>query len=124
MINHLKNINFYVILLSDMMLFALSLIGAFCLRFDFDFTHVHFKSILLLLPYVVGGKVVVFVFMGLYRGMWRYVSLGDMVRLLYAAFISSLLITGVDRFPVSVPGVSAVGVCAGFFSDAVFCGRV
>jgi len=122
MINQLKNINFYVILLSDMVLFALSLIGAFCLRFDFDFTNTHFKTILLLLPYVVGGKAVVFVFMGLYRGMWRYVSLGDMVRLFYAAFFSSLLITGVIGFLFRFQGFPRSVFVLDFFMTLFFVG--
>ncbi len=98
MIRQFKNINFYVVLFGDMALFALSLIGAFCLRFDFDFTNAHFQGILLMLPYVVGLKAVVFVFMGRYRGMWRYVGLSDMLQLMYAVFISSVLLTGVVGF--------------------------
>ena len=92
MMTQMKNRNFYLMLVTDMCLFALAFSGAYLIRFDFGLSTDMRVQIAYLLPVVVPVKTLTFLFMGLYRGMWRYSSLSDMWNLLKATALSSLLI--------------------------------
>lgn len=87
-----KNLNFYAMVIGDIVLFAMAHVMAYCLRFDFDPNLWENEQIRSLLPVVVLLKVFVFFGFGLYRGMWRYTSLKDLRRLVQASILSSLFI--------------------------------
>ena len=90
MIHQLKNRNFYVILVGDLVLFAASLILAYGLRFSLDIPEKDWNRILFLLPFLLPLKAVVFMLMGVYRGMWRYTSVPDALRLVKASVLATL----------------------------------
>jgi FlaA1/EpsC-like NDP-sugar epimerase len=46
-----------------------------------------------MLPYVIVTKIACLYFFDLYRGMWRYTSISDLLNIIKAALTSSLLIT-------------------------------
>jgi FlaA1/EpsC-like NDP-sugar epimerase len=92
MFRQLKNRNFYLMVVGDMVLFALALVGAYFVRFDCSPSEEMFRQALDLLPYVLPVKIAVFFSFGLYRGMWRYSSLSDIWGLLKATVLSTLLI--------------------------------
>ena len=92
MIQQLKNRNFYVVLAGDLVLFAASLLLAYGLRFSLDIPDVEWKRIGFLLPWLLATKVVVFYSMGVYRGMWRYTSVPDAMRLAKASVLATLAI--------------------------------
>jgi len=74
-------------------LFVLSWFLAFGLAFNFlNFDQWLTRYWLPLLPVVVLVKVVIFGYSGLYRGSWRYVSMRDFLRVLRAAWFSSVVI--------------------------------
>jgi len=92
MLQQLRNWHFYLMVAGDMVLFVLSLVVAYLIRFDFALTEEMFRQSLCLIPLVVLVKTVSFFSFGLYRGMWRYSSLSDVWRLFQATVFSSLVI--------------------------------
>lgn len=68
---------------------------AFLLRFNFDmppsFVHTMWKTLLWLIPLQTG----VFIYFGLYRGIWRFASLPDLARILKALLSSAALLAAV-----------------------------
>ena len=92
MFHQLKNRNFYVIMGGDLVLFASSLILAYGLRFSLDIPEKDWIRILFLLPFQLPVKAVVFMLMGVYRGMWRYTSVPDALRLVKASVLATLTV--------------------------------
>ena len=87
-----RNKNFYVVCALDAMLVCLSLYLAYAVRFEFQFGSQDFAGISKMLPYIVAIKLCTFFFLHLYQGMWRYTSLVDMINVVKAVTISSLLV--------------------------------
>jgi FlaA1/EpsC-like NDP-sugar epimerase len=98
MLQQLRNRNFYLMVSGDMVLFVLAHAGAYLIRFDFELSAGILNQILSLLPVLVLVKTVTFLYLGLYRGMWRYSSLSDVWKLLKATILSSLVIVSVILF--------------------------
>jgi FlaA1/EpsC-like NDP-sugar epimerase len=92
MIKQLKHPNFYIILAVDLVLFGLSHLLAYLMRFDFLLKPTSVNNMLALMPMIIVFKALVFWFFGLYRGMWRYTSLSDLSRLFKACIFSGLCI--------------------------------
>ncbi len=96
--------NFFVILAIDLLLLAGSLYAAHLVRFDFvidDKTLQTFKKIL---PFILITKFVCFYFFDLYRGMWRYTSITDLINIIKASTIASLLIISFILFRTRFEG--------------------
>ncbi|GAB7024591.1 polysaccharide biosynthesis protein [Salidesulfovibrio brasiliensis] len=93
-----QNKNFWVMIAADMVLFALSVIFAFALRFDFDIPAEYARRMLHLAAYAVPIKALIFLFFGMYRGMWRYTSLDDFWRLIRVTVLQSGIVVGVAAF--------------------------
>lgn len=87
----IKNPHFYFMFFLDLLLFVLAHVSAYLLRFDFLLKPADIAQIKAVLPILVLIKVVCFLSLGVYRGLWRYTGLNDMVRLLWAVGTSSLL---------------------------------
>ena len=106
MLVQLKNMKLYLMLLIDASLFAMAFVSAYLLRFEFELEAVYIGQIKSILPFLLPTKLIVFFFLGLYKGMWRYSSIEDSWRLGQASFLSMLLlITFVYYFlhPTSFP---------------------
>lgn len=73
-------------------LFAFVFLGAFFIRYDFVIPSRVWASIVQVLPIVVGMKLVVFYLMGHFHGWWRYVTFGDLMALLRATTVSTVVI--------------------------------
>ena len=86
----LANKNLYLMLLGESGLFALALVMAFLLRFEFDIPADFFRQMVKLLPVAVGLKVAFFWACGLYRGMWRYTGLADLWKIGRAVFMAEV----------------------------------
>ena len=78
-------------LLCDIVLFALSHVVAYFIRFDFFVRPAYMQQIWEVLVWLVPLKLIVFLVFGLYRGMWRYTSVRDFWLIAQATFVSSLL---------------------------------
>ncbi len=90
--NLIRSKNFYLMLLIDIVLLVLSLALSFLLRFEFKLTPALISSFLTILPIVLAVKVPTFFLVGLYRGMWRYTSVSDLVDIFKATFMSSVAV--------------------------------
>lgn len=100
-----RNLNFYVMFLADLVIFGLALLGAYSFRFDLNIPARYFAQYLGMLKYVLVFKSAMFVFFGLYRGMWRYTSLDDYWRLLRTTAVQSLVLISFVLFRFSFMGV-------------------
>lgn len=87
-----KNGHFYLMLLSDALLFAAALSLAYLFRFEFSLDDFFADQLQEILIVVLPLKLGIFFLFGLYKGMWRYTSTGDFWRLLQASATSMLLI--------------------------------
>ena len=87
-----KSRNFYVMVLLDGALLALSLFLAYYLRFDGEIPARELERFAGLVVWVVPVKVGIFLLFGLYRGMWRYTGIEDLKNLIKACVTSSGII--------------------------------
>ena len=88
----LKNVNFYVIFFIDLLLFSLSFLCAYLIRFEFVISPERLDQFFHLLPPVLGVKTLSFLYMQMYKGMFRYAGLADLWRLAKAVALSTLVL--------------------------------
>jgi FlaA1/EpsC-like NDP-sugar epimerase len=84
--------NFFVILGMDILLLSGSLYVAHLVRFDFNIPQQNLYLLNWILPFVLLTKIVSFFYFDVYRGMWRFTSIADLVNIIKASSISTLLI--------------------------------
>jgi FlaA1/EpsC-like NDP-sugar epimerase len=94
---------------ADALLLVAAWYAAYSARFDFAIPEEQWVLFKAMLPLMLMIKVATFYVFDLYRGMWRYASLSDLLNIIKAAGISSLFIvslvlfaTGFKGFPRSV----------------------
>jgi len=85
-------LNFVVVLCSDLFLLSGSLYIAHLIRFEFNIPEYFLDTYFRMIPFVLITKVFCFYFFDLYRGMWRYTSIQDLLNIIKAASTSTLLI--------------------------------
>ena len=84
-----------LVFISSLFTVILSFLLAFYFRHDFSFHSVEAPLIPKVLLLVIIVKMTIFFFFRLYEGMWRYVSISDMVKIFTANVIASFsLISG------------------------------
>ena len=84
--------NLFVLILADIVLLAIAYFLAYIVRFE---AHVGASELLVIKQTIVPivlCKLVVFYFFNLYRGMWRYTGIIDLLNVIKAVFVSSLII--------------------------------
>ncbi|HON58923.1 MAG TPA: nucleoside-diphosphate sugar epimerase/dehydratase [Smithella sp.] len=91
----LKNPKFYLVVLSDALLFSLALFFAYWFRFEFSLDAFRRTQLADLLLWIVPLKLTFFFFSGLYRGMWRYTSTHDFWLLARMSLLATLVIISV-----------------------------
>ena len=106
MFRQLRNPNFYLMLFLDILVFTLSLPAAYFLWFDFVFSVYILEQIRWLLPLSIIAKLLVFMLFGMYKGMWRYTGVSDMIRLAQAVVFSSGLIIAMVAILTRFEGIS------------------
>jgi FlaA1/EpsC-like NDP-sugar epimerase len=93
---------------AHLMLFAFSYAAAFALRFDALLPGVEVDRLLVTLPWLLALRLLSFQLFHLYEGLWRYVSVRDVMELVKAVSLSSgifavgVLVFGEQGFPRSV----------------------
>ena len=95
-----------IVLAHDVVAAGLAWIAAFWLRFNFDLPRDYQELMIETLPWVLGVYAVIFSFLGLYRGLWRYASLPDLQRIAAAVAIAALAVPATFAFlqpELSVP---------------------
>jgi len=85
----LKNLNFWFMILGDCAFLLFSYFFAYYLRFDGYIPPDYLIGLKQTIIWFVLLKIVCLFLLGLYRGMWRYTSIHDMIRLIVACLISS-----------------------------------
>ncbi len=89
---HLSMPRTFLSLILHMALAAIALVLAFVLRFDFGpIPPRYLRMLAISLPIALAAKGVFAVAFGLNRGLWRYVSVRDLVRILQAVGLASLV---------------------------------
>ncbi len=87
-------LNRWAALLHDLIWIPASLTLAYWLRFNFDIIpQNYFYSLVKLIGFTVPVQGAVFWLTGLYRGFWRFASIPDLVRILKAVGLGTLLLT-------------------------------
>ncbi|HEY6281864.1 MAG TPA: nucleoside-diphosphate sugar epimerase/dehydratase [Burkholderiales bacterium] len=77
---------------------------AYWLRFNLDIEEPYLQSMTQTLPWVVISQALIFLWFGLYRGIWRYASLPDLKRILLAVVLAAMVIPLV-LFMLRIPAV-------------------
>ncbi|WP_018124321.1 polysaccharide biosynthesis protein [Desulfovibrio oxyclinae] len=98
------NMNFWLMLAGDMVVFTLSVLLAFSLRFDFDIPPQYAERMFQMIAFGVPLKSLLFLFFGMYRGMWRYTSLDDFWRLIRVTVLQSGLVIAAAAFGQNFEG--------------------
>ena len=98
--------NFLIVFLADVLLLAAAFIGAHMIRFEFSIPMHFVQSLKQMLPWVLLAKLSCFYFFGLYRGMWRYTSITDLLNVIKATIVSTLLILAFILFKSGFIGYS------------------
>lgn len=75
----------------DFIIITISYITAYVLRFEGILFNLNLNLIAQSLPIVLVTKFVVFYSFGLYRGVWRYVGIYDLIAILKATLVGSML---------------------------------
>jgi len=116
------NRNFYLIFGSDLILFALAHVGAYLIRFEFHLSGAVLSNMTRILPLIILLKAGIFYGFGLYRGLWRYTGLNDLVRLLKAVVVSNLIVIGVVLMAYRFSGFSRTVFVLDGALTLLFCG--
>ncbi len=85
----LRNKNFWIIIGIDLVLVCTAYVAAYLIRFEGSIPPEQMELLVLTLPGIVLLKIAVFAWIGLYRGMWRYTSISDLINIIAATVISA-----------------------------------
>jgi len=95
-----------IVFLVDALLLAAAFIVAHLIRFEFNIPLSFLSLLKQMLPWVLLAKLSCFYFLGLYRGMWRYTSIADLLNVIKATIVSTLLILAFILFKSGFIGYS------------------
>ena len=76
----------------DILAVFLALIGSYFIRFNFDIPLENRNQIVEILPFIVIPQSIFFLYIGIYRGLWRFASLPDLKRIFISALFALFLI--------------------------------
>ena len=94
-----------IILSLDILAVFCSIIIAYLLRFDFLLSGEYIHSILIAVSIAIPVKIAIFYLFGLYKGMYRFTSLWDIINILKATILSSLLLIAIIGFMTFFKGI-------------------
>jgi FlaA1/EpsC-like NDP-sugar epimerase len=93
----------YAAFLHDLLMIPLAWLGAYWLRFNLDGIPVEYwQQALRMLPLVLFVQGSLFWYFGLYRGVWRFASMPDLVRILKAT-LTGVAVAAVAIFFITRP---------------------
>lgn len=105
-----------LVILSHLIIFVAAYYLSYLLRFDFNIPTNELHGFFQALPVIVILQCVAFGYFNLYHGLWQYVAMEDIIQIIKASVVSSLLfvvavfLLGWHAFPRSV-----------FFTDFILC---
>lgn len=106
----------FIITSSQLILVALAYYFAFLLRFEFSLDEFERGLFFKTLPVVLLTKSVVFYFFDLYRGWWRYVGMDDLMDILKACVVATMILSPMIWLPFGRTFPTSL-----FFMDFVLC---
>ncbi len=90
-----RKLNFWIVLAVDLLLLVAAHLLAYAIRFDGTiFSPGKLTKISIVLPVLLPLKLVLFYLFGVYRGMWRYTSLADLLNILKACVVAGFITLG------------------------------
>ncbi|MHB1014755.1 MAG: polysaccharide biosynthesis protein [Desulfurivibrionaceae bacterium] len=90
-----RKLNFWIVLAVDLLLLVAAHLLAYAIRFDGTvFSPGKLTKISIVLPLLLPLKLVLFFLFGVYRGMWRYTSLADLLNILKACVVAGFITLG------------------------------
>jgi len=116
MANRIDRNRKYLVFVYDTVVVVASICLAYISRFDFQFSSYTFIIISKYLLWTYPVKIIVFYFFGLYKGMYRYTSIWDLLNVAKAAILSFLVINSVF---IAIPVLRALPPSV-LFLDFVF----
>lgn len=96
--NLFRNPKFWIIVCIDILLLLLAHYLSYAVRFELAIPKFYQRQCINLLPLLLLIKIPCFYIFGLYRGMWRYTGLHDIINILNAALFSSFLLVTILVF--------------------------
>ena len=102
----IKNPKIYLMIFSDVLIFTFSIVASYLFRFEFSLSPIYIQQIKTVLLWIVPLKILVFLFSGVYRGIWRYTSIRDFWILARTCLLSTLLILAVILYMGDFQGYS------------------
>jgi len=111
MLYRLKNRNFWIMFLGDIVLVALAYFLAYYLRFDGDIPAASMYQWTNTIIWIVPLKLICFLFFNLYKGMWRYTGVYDLGNLVKGCIASSAIIVSVLVIWVRFVGFPSQCIC-------------
>lgn len=94
------------IIAADAILISASITAAYLIRFELEVPFIYRQTLYTILPWMVASKLVTFFVFGLYKGMWRYTSIGDLLDIIKASSLSSMIVVMVILFKTHFIGFS------------------
>ena len=101
--------NIWLFLSTDILIIGASLFLSYALRFDFAIPDHYFNDLGYVFIILLFSKISSFLFFKLYKGMWRFTSISDLINVIKSTFIASLfsisvilLILGPNAVPRTV----------------------
>lgn len=88
----------WLLIIIDILFLNLSLWLAFALRFDWKIPGYYRDYYWQIALFVVGLRLVLFLFFGLYRGVWRYIGISDLITILKSVSLGSILVAAASFF--------------------------
>ena len=76
----------------DLALIPAAYFGAFLIRLDFKINDALLASIISSLPWVMAATYAAFLIAGIYRGMWRYASVSDVIRFANGSVLAGVFV--------------------------------
>jgi FlaA1/EpsC-like NDP-sugar epimerase len=92
MTNVIRTKNFYLMFFLDLIFILTAYFLSYLVRFEGDIPLWGWKTFENTVPYILLLKLLVFWFFGLYKGMWRYTGLVDLLNVFKAVMTSSAII--------------------------------
>ena len=89
----MKNIKILLASLHDFLAVIFSWCLAYSLRFNFLIPDEHLQVLFRALPSIILVSAVIFYFVGLYRGVWRFASITDLKRIIISSISASFIFT-------------------------------
>ncbi|MFA7347106.1 MAG: polysaccharide biosynthesis protein [Desulfurivibrionaceae bacterium] len=89
-----RKLNFWIVFGADLLLLVAAHLLAYVIRFDGAVPQEQRANIFAVLGFLLPAKLILFHLFGLYRGMWRYTSLADLLNILKACVVSGFITLG------------------------------